>query len=76
MELILNNTTPTICLNMIVKNESKIITRLFDSVLPIIDCLKKSSMFSSSISFFFTFLFFILSLINFSLFLHHGHKYL
>ena len=38
MELILNNTTPTICLNMIVKNESKIITRLFDSVLPIIDC--------------------------------------
>jgi tetratricopeptide (TPR) repeat protein len=29
--------TPTLCLNMIVKNESKIITRLFDSVLPIID---------------------------------------
>ena len=29
---------PTLCLNMIVKNESKIITRLFDSVLPIIDC--------------------------------------
>lgn len=28
---------PKICLNMIVKNESKIITRLFDSVLPIID---------------------------------------
>lgn len=28
---------PTIVLNMIVKNESKIITRLFDSVLPIID---------------------------------------
>jgi len=28
----------TLCLNMIVKNESKIITRLFDSVLPIIDC--------------------------------------
>jgi glycosyltransferase involved in cell wall biosynthesis len=28
---------PTLCLNMIVKNESKIITRLFDSVLPIID---------------------------------------
>ena len=27
----------TICLNMIVKNESKIITRLFDSILPIID---------------------------------------
>ena len=39
MELILNNTkTPTLCLNMIVKNESKIITRLFDSVLSIIDC--------------------------------------
>ena len=32
------NKTPTICLNMIVKNESKIITRLFDSVLSIIDC--------------------------------------
>lgn len=31
-------TIPTLCLNMIVKNESKIITRLFDSVLPIIDC--------------------------------------
>lgn len=30
--------TPTLCLNMIVKNESKIITRLLDSVLPIIDC--------------------------------------
>ena len=29
--------TPKICLNMIVKNESKIITRLFDSVLPLID---------------------------------------
>lgn len=29
--------SPTICLNMIVKNESKIITRLFDSVLSIID---------------------------------------
>ena len=28
---------PTICLNMIVKNESRIITRLFDSALPIID---------------------------------------
>ena len=27
----------TICLNMIVKNESKIITRLFDSVYKIID---------------------------------------
>jgi len=29
---------PTLCLNMIVKNESKIITRLFDSVVSIIDC--------------------------------------
>lgn len=29
---------PTICLNMIVKNECKIITRLLESVLPIIDC--------------------------------------
>jgi len=28
---------PTICLNMIVKNESKIIERLLKSVLPIID---------------------------------------
>jgi tetratricopeptide (TPR) repeat protein len=35
MELITN---PTLCLNMIVKNEAKIITRLFDTVLPIIDC--------------------------------------
>jgi tetratricopeptide (TPR) repeat protein len=39
MELVLQNeNNPTLCLNMIVKNESKIITRLFDSVLPIIDC--------------------------------------
>jgi len=29
---------PTICLNMIVKNESSIIIRLFNSVLPLIDC--------------------------------------
>lgn len=28
----------TLCLNMIVKNESKIITRLFDSIISIIDC--------------------------------------
>ena len=28
---------PTLCLNMIVKNESKIITRLFDSVVDVID---------------------------------------
>ena len=40
MELVLDNTPqmPTLCLNMIVKNESKIITRLFDSVIDIIDC--------------------------------------
>jgi tetratricopeptide (TPR) repeat protein len=38
MELNLNDNFPTLCLNMIVKNESKIITRLFDSVLSIIDC--------------------------------------
>ena len=40
MELIIEEIIkkePTICLNMIVKNESRIITRLFDSVLPIID---------------------------------------
>jgi tetratricopeptide (TPR) repeat protein len=35
MELI--EKTPTLCLNMIVKNESRIITRLLDSVLSIID---------------------------------------
>lgn len=39
MDLIENtNTLPTLCLNMIVKNESKIITRLLESVLPVIDC--------------------------------------
>ena len=38
MELLLKETTPTLCLNMIVKNESKIITRLLDSVVSIIDC--------------------------------------
>ena len=40
MDLILNNKphAPTLCLNMIVKNESKIITRLFDSVFQIINC--------------------------------------
>ena len=39
MELVINNeiNEPSICLNMIVKNESKIITRLFDSVIDIID---------------------------------------
>lgn len=31
-------TTPTLCLSMIVKNESKIITRLLNSVVDIIDC--------------------------------------
>ena len=31
------NDHPAVCLNMIVKNESKIITRLLNSVLPIID---------------------------------------
>lgn len=31
-------TCPTLCLNMIVKNESKIITRLFDSISSLIDC--------------------------------------
>jgi tetratricopeptide (TPR) repeat protein len=35
MELIVN--PPTLCLNMIVKNESRIITRLFDSIISIID---------------------------------------
>ena len=34
----MQNPKPTLCLNMIVKNESKIITRLFDSVIQIIDC--------------------------------------
>jgi tetratricopeptide (TPR) repeat protein len=39
MELVLNDEKkPTLCLNMIVKNESKIITRLFDSIISIIDC--------------------------------------
>lgn len=33
----MDSNSPTVCLNMIVKNESKIITRLFDSVLHIID---------------------------------------
>jgi tetratricopeptide (TPR) repeat protein len=32
------STIPTLCLNMIVKNESKIITRMFDTVVNIIDC--------------------------------------
>jgi tetratricopeptide (TPR) repeat protein len=43
MELIITelhqkNNIPTICLNMIVKNESKIITRMFDAVVGIINC--------------------------------------
>lgn len=37
MEIVLKPKNPTLCLNMIVKNESLIIKRLFDSVLPIID---------------------------------------
>ena len=38
MELVLNESKkPTLCLNMIVKNESRIIKRLFDSVVSIID---------------------------------------
>lgn len=39
MELVITEkkALPTLCLNMIVKNESKIITRLFDSVCSIID---------------------------------------
>ena len=40
MELVVNESSksqPTLCLNMIVKNESKIICRLFDSVVSIID---------------------------------------
>jgi glycosyltransferase involved in cell wall biosynthesis len=32
------NPGPTLCLNMIVKNESRILTRLFDAVVDIIDC--------------------------------------
>ena len=35
---VIKKNTPPLCLNMIVKNESKIILRLLDSVLPIIDC--------------------------------------
>lgn len=39
MELELNESkTPTLCLNMIVKNESRIIKRMLDSVISIIDC--------------------------------------
>ena len=37
MSFITNNVAPTLCLNMIVKNESKIIKRLFDSIVNIID---------------------------------------
>jgi hypothetical protein len=29
--------TPKVCLNMIVKNESKVILRLLNSILPLID---------------------------------------
>jgi len=38
MELDKEIVEPTVCLNMIVKNESKIIYRLFDSVVKWIDC--------------------------------------
>jgi len=37
MNSTVNPSTPTLCLNMIVKNESKIITRCLQAVLPIID---------------------------------------
>ena len=37
IEEVTEKKAPTICLNMIVKNESKIITRLLTTVLPIID---------------------------------------
>ena len=36
---VLYGDTPKICLTMIVKNESKIITRLLDSVRPFVDCI-------------------------------------
>lgn len=38
MQLHLKDTKNSVCLNMIVKNESKIITRLLESVISIIDC--------------------------------------
>uniref|UniRef100_A0A6C0HCK8 Glycosyltransferase 2-like domain-containing protein n=1 Tax=viral metagenome TaxID=1070528 RepID=A0A6C0HCK8_9ZZZZ len=38
IEEIDSDPNPTLCLNMIVKNESRIITRLLDSVVSIIDC--------------------------------------
>lgn len=39
MDIVLNvSNPPTVCLNMIVKNESRIIKRLLVSVLPIINC--------------------------------------
>ena len=42
MELLISEKSPpsppTLCLNMIVKNEGKIITRLFDSVSKLLDC--------------------------------------
>ena len=40
MELLLNkNNSPTLCLNMIVKNESKIITRLLIVIVYVIQVL-------------------------------------
>jgi tetratricopeptide (TPR) repeat protein len=38
MELLTEKSIPTLCLNMIVKNEGKIIIRLLESVSKIIDC--------------------------------------
>ena len=34
---IIDNSLPKVCLNMIVKNESRIILRLLESVAPVID---------------------------------------
>lgn len=34
----IDGSTPTLCLNMIVKNESRVIRRLLESVSPILDC--------------------------------------
>ena len=34
----IDGTSPTLCLNMIVKNESRVIKRLMESVAPILDC--------------------------------------
>ena len=34
----IDSSIPTLCLNMIVKNEGKIILRLLESVVSIVDC--------------------------------------